>query len=76
MPPETSFIERLQSHVGRIVNVLCERYSNLTHGQLGLLVRARGDDVATAWVDLLIGGRVRTLYIHPGDLELIGADDA
>jgi hypothetical protein len=73
MPPDTRFIERLQSHVGRIVNVLCERYS--THGQLGLLVRAGGGAV-TAWVDLLIGGRVRTLYVHPGDLELIGAEDA
>jgi hypothetical protein len=76
MPPESSFREQLQSHVGRIVNVLCERYSNLTHGQLGLVVRVGETGAATAWVDLLIGGRVRTLYVHPGDLELIGADDA
>ncbi len=71
-----SFHEQIQPHVGRIVKVLCLGYSDLTYGQLGLLVRARGDDAMTAWVDLLIDGRVRTLYVYPGDLELIGAEDA
>ena len=70
-----SFHEQIQPHVGRIAKVLCLGYSDLTYGQLGLLVEA-GSVLydGGAWVNLLIDGKIRLLYVYSGDLEFIGAE--
>jgi hypothetical protein len=74
---EPSFHEQIQPHVGRIAKVLCLGYSDLTYGQLGLLVgarTARQDPGLAAWVDMLIDGKIRLLYVYSGDLEFLGAE--
>ena len=70
-----SLREQIQPHVGRIAKVLCLGYSDLTYGQLGLLVEA-GSVLydGGAWVNLLIDGKIRLLYVHSGDLEFLGAE--
>ena len=72
--PESSLHEKLQPHVGGVVKVIrgglyCEYL-----GKLGILLEASGGDRAAAWVNLLIDGKIRLLYVHSGDLELIGAE--
>jgi hypothetical protein len=72
-----SFHEQIQPHVGRIAKVLCLGYSDLTYGQLGLLVGTRTSRQypgLAAWVDMLIDGKIRLLYVYSGDLEFIGAE--
>ena len=71
-----SFHEQIQPHVGGVAKVLCSTYSDL-QGQLGLLVGTRPVRTETgiaARVDMLIDGKIRLLYVHSGDLELIGAE--
>jgi hypothetical protein len=92
MPPETSFIERLQSHVGGLVRVLYTerrreaarqrpllRLDDDVIGKIGLLLRS--ESRLTLWhtvvkVELLIDGKIKELILLSGDLEFIGADDA
>jgi hypothetical protein len=77
---ESSFHERLQSHRGGLVRV--SRRASVMWGsrelssKIGILVEA-GSVLydGGAWVDMLIDGKIRPLYVYPGDLEFIGADD-
>ncbi len=70
-----SFHEQIQPHVGRIAKVLDVGCSDLTYGQLGLLVEAgRVLYDGGAWVNMLIDGKIRLLYVYSGDLEFIGAE--
>ena len=72
-----SLHEQIQPHVGRIAKVLCLDYSDLTYGQLGLLVGTRTSRQypgLAAWVDMLIDGKIRLLYVYSGDLEFLEAE--
>jgi hypothetical protein len=80
------FYEQLQSHVGELVRV-CGAHPALGNwgnfsGKIGLLVSAElvyvwpGEDPDAVGVELLIDGRVIKRTFYPGELELIGADDA
>ena len=71
---ESSFYEQIQSHVGRIVKVICGGFYCEHIGKLGILLEGSGIGAIGAWVNLLIDGNVRLLYVHSGDLELIGAE--
>jgi len=75
MAREKTFEQQLQPHVGGVVKVIrggiyCEHV-----GKLGILLEVSSSQRA-AWVNLLIDGKIRLLYVHSGDLEFIGADDA
>ena len=80
------FYEQLQSHVGGLVRVCVELFTlgNLWNfsGKIGLLVSAKlahvwpGEDPEAVEVELLIYGRVIKHIFYPGELELIGGDDA
>jgi hypothetical protein len=74
--PETSLHEKLQPHVGRIVKVICGGLYCEHVGKLGILLEASSAGMLSvgAWVNLLIDGKIRLLYVHSGDLELIGAE--
>jgi hypothetical protein len=72
-----SLHEQIQPQVGRIAKVLCLDYSDLTYGQLGLLVGTRTSRQypgLAAWVDMLIDGKIRRLYVYSGDLEFLEAE--
>jgi hypothetical protein len=80
------FYEQLQSHIGGIVRV-CGDFHTLGNlgnfsGKIGLLVSAElayvwpGEDPDAVGVELLIDGRVIKRTFYPGELEIIGADDA
>jgi hypothetical protein len=74
------FYEQLQSHIGGLVQV-CYRYPDLTD-QIGILVSAEltyvwpSEDPDAVGVELLIGGRVIKHTFYPGELEIIGGDNA
>jgi hypothetical protein len=81
---EPSFHERLQSHRGGLVRV--SRRGPVVWGskkvssKIGLLMSVTagaGWDgrEGAQWVELLIDGSVRSLFLYPDEIELIGADD-
>jgi hypothetical protein len=81
---ETSFHEKLNSHVGGLVRVRCDDgYANSLNGKIGLLMSASEgrrsairDCGAPMQIEVLIDGSVRILLLYPQELEFIGADDA
>jgi hypothetical protein len=80
---DSSFHERLQSHRGGLIRVgeLDSRLvASAFSGKIGLLMSVNtacaGLTVEGAqWVELLIDGSVRSIFLYPDELELIGADD-
>jgi hypothetical protein len=71
--PDTSFLERLESHRGGLVRVK-STYSDLI-GKIGLLTAARPasghprEDAAL--IDLFIDGRLRSLYVYTFEVEFL-----
>ncbi len=79
MPPENSFIEQLQSHIGGLVRLTIYMPALQLNGKIGLLVRfggLTGAKPTTAAVEVLIDGSIHKLYAYLNEIELIGADDA
>jgi hypothetical protein len=77
--PGKQTVEQLQSHVGGLVRVPIDASLMSLQdikGGVGLLVSIE-QTTHPRWgivqLDLLIGGRLRTLQVYPGVLELIGA---
>ena len=80
MASEQTLVQKLQPHVGGLVRVRCDdgRASGL-NGKIGLLMSVtacKAPWLSRAVVELLIDGSVRSLFLYPDELELIGADDA
>ena len=82
---DTSFIDRLQSHVGGFVRVADHPAAFLSlpwlNGKVGLLLSARplagrlaGGD-ALAVVDIFVDGSVHSCEVKSKFLELVGAED-
>ena len=74
MSLELSLLEKLQPHVGGVVKVIRGGFYCEHVGKLGILLEACSSHGAAAWVNLLIDGKILLLYVHSGDLELIGAE--
>ncbi len=81
MAREQTFEQKLQSHMGglvRVRNYAGDGASGL-NGKIGLLMSVseacRSRSARTSQIEVLIDGNVRTLYVYPRELELIGADD-
>ena len=80
---ETSFHEKLNSHVGGLVRVRFGAWaaSSGLNGKIGLLMSASegragaADRGAPMQIEVLIDGSVRILLLYPDEIELIGADD-
>ena len=76
--PETDFLEQMLSRVGSIVKFTTELevYPEMI-GKIGLLMDVdRIDDPASVVLaEVLVDGSVKEIYVIPGDLEFIGADD-
>jgi len=70
-----SFHQKLQSHIGGVVNVLpngtwakATRHENV----IGLLLNAGFDrQIGSTWVELFIDGKSYSMYISPDEIELI-----
>ena len=81
MPPDASFYEQLQSHVGglaKLVKGTRVRAGKPMVGKIGLLVSARrneDDDREMVLIELLIDGSIHEFYVFLGEIELIGGDD-
>jgi hypothetical protein len=81
MPGDQTFEQQLQPHVGGLVRV--SRRASVMWGsrelssKIGLLMSVTPGlvDAAAQWVELLIDGSVRSLFLYPDEIELIGADD-
>ena len=77
--PDSGLCMKIHSHVGGLVRFKPVDEHRLTSlsGKIGLLTWADGkyDDLSMT-ICLLIDGNVRTLYVYPREIELIGADDA
>jgi hypothetical protein len=87
MPPDTRFLDRLQSHVGGLIRVRVGawRGSGSTtrefDGKIGLLMStfpAFGGELSVdaQWVELLIDESIKNIFLYPDEVEFIGADDA
>jgi hypothetical protein len=80
MPPEPSFRDRLQSHVGglaKLVKAAHRRAGKPMVGKIGLLVSVRRgevDDSEMVLIELLIDGRINSFYVFLGEIELIDAE--
>jgi hypothetical protein len=80
MPPEPSFQDRLQSHVGglaKLVKGARWRAGKPMVGKIGLLVSARRgevDDGEMVLIELLIDGSINSFYVFLGEIELIDAE--
>jgi len=78
--PDTSFIDRLESHRGGLVRVLAHRSSAVSISQwnnkLCLLLDARRLSSATTVVEveLLADGRVIRLWLVPREIEFLGGE--
>jgi hypothetical protein len=77
--PGKQTVEQLQSHVGGLVRVPIDATLGSLQdikGVVGLLVSVEQTS-AKRWgivqLDLFIGGRIRTVQVYLGALELIGA---
>jgi len=77
MPPESEFLNQLQSHVGGLVKV-GELDSGLVasafSGKFGLLLRANSWYVKGAVAELFIDGRCMVMTFLPGEIEIIARD--
>ena len=80
-------LEQLKSHVGGLVRVRVGawRDSRATarefDGKIGLLMSAfpafgAGIRVDAQWVEMLIDGSIKNIFLYPDELEFLGADDA
>ena len=81
MPGDQTFEQQLKSHVGglvRVADVASGRTASVFNGKIGLLLGAelRGFTLMSMMVELLIDGSAKKLLLYPGELELLGADDA
>ena len=78
MPPDASFYEQLQSHVGglaKLVKGTRWRAGKPMVGKIGLLVSARRGEVEDSemvLIELLVDGRINSFYVFLGEIELIG----
>ena len=83
---DTSFIDRLQSHIGGLVRVADHPVAFLSlpwlNGKVGLLLSARplarrglGAGVALAAIDIFVDGSVHSCEVKPKFLDLVGAED-
>jgi hypothetical protein len=83
---DTSFVDRLQSHVGGLVRVADHPVAFLSlpwfNGKVGLLLSARplsrrglGAGVALAAIDIFVDGSVHSCEVKPKFLDLVGAED-
>jgi len=77
--PDSGLCMKIHDHVGGLVrfNPLGDRRHTSLNGKIGLLTWADGkyDDLSMT-VCLLIDGNVRTLYVYPREIELLGPDSA
>jgi hypothetical protein len=87
MPPDTSFLERLQSHQGGLVRVRVGAWrgswatTREFDGKIGLLMSTfpafgGGISVDAQWVELLIDESIKNIFLYPDEVEFLGADDA
>jgi hypothetical protein len=78
---DTSFIDRLQSHVGGLVRVADHPVAFLSlpwlNGKVGLLLSARrlGRERDRAVVDIFVDGSVHSCAVKSSFLVLVGAED-
>jgi hypothetical protein len=79
---DTSFVDRLQSHVGGLVRVADRPVAFLSlpwlNGKVGLLLGARPvAALADAWavVDIFVDGSVHNCALKSSYLVLVGAED-
>ena len=79
--PDTSFLGLMQAHMGGLVRV-AETDSFLEelcalNGKVGILLRviSWGDGMGII-AELFIDGKCHSLAFLPGELEIIGGDDA
>jgi hypothetical protein len=76
--PETDFLEQMLSRVGGLAKMTTELevYPEMI-GKIGLLMDVYRVDGAGSVVlaEVLVDGSVKEIYVIPGDLEFIGADD-
>jgi hypothetical protein len=82
MPPDASFYEQLQSHVGGKVRVTHlappEIFEELV-GEIGILLSAEGRrgwicSLGLVRINLFIGGSIRALDLFESEFELIDAE--
>jgi len=81
MPGDQTFEQKLRSHVGGLIRVCYDGWTDHTrlNGKIGLLMSvicARRGVLGDAQIKLLIDGSVKILVVYPGQIELLGADDA
>ncbi len=81
MTREKTFGQQLQPHVGELVRVrIYGGGVGGLSGKIGLLMSVSeawsARSSPTAQIEVFIDGNVRTLYVYPRELELLGADDA
>jgi hypothetical protein len=81
---DTSFIDRLQSHVGGLVRAADHPVAFLSlpwlNGKVGFLLSARPlvwspDPGGAAVVDIFVDGSVYSCAVKPSYLVLVGAED-
>jgi hypothetical protein len=76
--PESGLCMKIHAHVGGLVrfNPIDGRRLTSLSGKIGLLTWADGKygDLSMT-VCLLIDGNVRTLYVYPREIELLGGEE-
>jgi hypothetical protein len=84
---ESSFHEQLKSHQGGLIRVRVSAWregwatTREFDGKIGLLMSTfpafgGGISVDAQWIELLIDGSIKNIFLYPDEVEFLGADDA
>mgnify|MGYP006966048054 CR=1 FL=1 len=82
MPGDQTFLQQLNSHVGGLVRVRVSAWregwaaTREFDGKIGLLMSTIGASGDAQWIELLIDGRIKNIFLYPDEVEFLGADDA